>query len=191
MSYYKVIKQENPMDGDSRLPLTFSAEINSESFGRLVSMLNSVPHGYVPYIYFSGRGGESLLISAFVDLFNLYKPVLIAHHSVCSSSLDIFLNSNTERHVLDMTEGLHHMGSRVYDVETGKNGEPDLNKSLIAFDKNMAKCELFTNTERFLKLNKKEKRFLNKKGDLYIGAERLRKAVARSEKYFKNLQKTN
>lgn len=186
-SYYRVLKQENGFSKDDLHMIHFDGEINNQNFRWMVNELNNTPYGTHPYIYFSGRGGNGCLVSAFVDLFNIHQPTLVATDYLASATLWVFLNSNVPRKVLSNVECLHHPVQQEIHIHYDQKGQVVRGWGQKQLSKEFVSSELCKNVDKFVGVSPEEKDLMYKHNlELVFGAKRLQQAVKRSEEYFNN-----
>ncbi len=165
--------------------ITFSADIDIESFQDFVSEVNAIEDGKDIVCYFNSKGGRLDLVPPFVHFIESNNIELVAHSEISSSGLLIFLFSNVERTILPDIFCVHH-------IPRYQNQELDIvNLKPIKIEKDMVEREdyysLYGKLNDWLELTDKELNKFKKGKDLLINRLRLNNALKKSQEFFKKL----
>lgn len=158
-------------------------KIKEEEFLSFVAQVNIAEPEEEITVYLNSGGGDPTLVPAFRHLIEERQIRLVGHGKLMSAALDLFLLTNTKREVLDYTLGLFH---QAVITKVSINHE-----SKVLAQSDLKKIWKHTNfgeglVEQFLELSPSDLAKVKKGDDLYFDHEKLRKALNKSENYFKS-----
>lgn len=161
--------------------LSFPFEINEETTAKFLNELSTTVNDYSNIvIYVTCSGGSFSDSEKIIDFINRFKDKieLVFSWSVNSAAVDLVMNSECKKTVLDSAFCVIHIGSNDIDYRAYKKKDPV--ERFVVHDLVESNEKQIKETSRYFQLTEKEIEKFTNGENIVVKNDRLKKAVNRN-----------